>query len=356
MKRNIALVCGGYSKEYDVSIRSAAEIATQIDTEKYNVHKIVIDINKWYYLPSDKEPLAITENIIEKPYIEVDKNDFSIADNSCADGSGRRIKFDMAFIIIHGTPGENGLLQGYFDMLDIPYNTCNAAVSSLTFNKAYCNAVLAHNGIRTAPSVHLYKDVLFDIVDVVDAVGLPCFVKPNAGGSSVGVTKVKRAEDLPAAIKKAFAEDGEVIIEKFIAGKEYSCGLMRGLGGTGEITVLPLTQIIPETEFFDYEAKYEGKSREVTPAEAPQELVERIAEISRKVYEALHCFGVVRCDYIVEETTAEPYFLEINITPGQSAQSIVPQQVRAMGYTLKVFYQTIIDMTLAPQENVIKKQ
>jgi D-alanine-D-alanine ligase len=265
-------------------------------------------------------------------------------------------------------------------MLDIPYNTCNAAVSSLTFNKAYCNAVLAHNGVRVAPSVHLYKGVTFDVTEALNIVGIPCFVKPNAGGSSVGVTKVKSVKDLPAAIEKAFAEDNEVIVEKYIAGKEYSCGLIRGFGrdgggtsgsssanggtggdsntsdsqvadsGTSEITVFPLTQIISETEFFDYEAKYKGKSREVTPAEAPQVLVNKIAEISRRVYEILHCFGIVRCDYIVEETTGEPYFLEVNITPGQSAQSIVPQQVRAMGRSLKEFYQFIIDTTLGQHE------
>jgi D-alanine-D-alanine ligase len=331
MKQNIALVCGGYSKEYDVSIRSAAQIAEQIDLSKYNVYKIIINRTRWYAVADSGDTLA-----------EVDKNDFSIVVNN-----EYRVKFDMAFIIVHGTPGEDGLLQGYFDMLNIPYNTCNACVSSITFNKAFCNAVLAYNGIKVAPSFHLYNDTSYGTAEIVAAVGLPCFVKPVSGGSSVGVTKVKYEKDLPDAIEKAFAEDNEVIIEKFISGKEYSCGLIRGLGKTNEITVFPLTQIISETEFFDYEAKYEGKSREVTPADISQELADKIADISSRVYEVLHCFGVVRCDYIVEETTGEPYFLEINITPGQSAQSIVPQQVRAMGCTLKEFYQAIIDMTLS---------
>ncbi|MDR1975333.1 MAG: D-alanine--D-alanine ligase [Bacteroidales bacterium] len=328
--KNIALVCGGYSKEYDVSIRSAAEVAKQIDTKKYNLYKIVIDKNKWYYLPDGCEPLAADTTSVVQPCAVVDKNDFSIT------LTGEHIRFDMAFIIIHGTPGEDGLLQGYFDMLRIPYNTCNACVSAITFNKAYCNAVLAHNGVRVAPSVRLFKDIAFNEAEVLNVVGLPCFVKPNAGGSSVGVTKVKRSEDLSAAIARAFDEDNEILIEKFIAGREYSCGLIND-------KVLPLTEIISETEFFDYEAKYEGKSKEVTPAEAPVALTAEIAEISRRVYDILHCFGVVRCDYIVEEKTGQVFFLEVNTVPGQSAQSIVPQQVRAAGKTLKEFYQSIID-------------
>ncbi|MEG1498784.1 MAG: D-alanine--D-alanine ligase [Bacteroidales bacterium] len=321
-KKRIALVCGGFSKENVISVRSAEVIERYIPKQQYDVYKIVIDADRWYYTTSQGQVQVI------------DKNDFSLP------GS---VHFDLAFIIIHGNPGENGLLQGYFDMLHIPYTSCNTCISAITFNKAYCNAILAHAGIRVSDSIHLIQEEPYDISTISDRIGFPCFVKPNAGGSSIGMSKVKQKEDLQAAIDKAFVEDKEVLIEKYVKGKELSCGLMRI---HGQIKVFPLTQIVPKTEYFDYEAKYNGASNEITPAPVPEDLSKKIGEISTSVYRILNCFGVVRCDYIVEEQTENIYFLEINTTPGQSEQSIVPQQVRYMGWSMEKFYVELIEMSL----------
>lgn len=328
-KKNIALVCGGFSKEDVISIKSASNIEQHISSVNYNTYKIVIQPERWFYTDKDNN----TYNI--------DKNDFSL------NLSGEKIKFDLVFIIIHGDPGENGRLQGYLDMLHIPYTTCNACTSALTFNKAYCNAVLAHNGILVASSILLFKEETFSIGEILNKVGVPCFVKPNAGGSSIGISKVTDAKDLPKAIETAFKEDSEVLIETFVKGNEYSCGLMRI---DGEIKVFPLTQLVPETEFFDYEAKYYGKSKEITPAPLEKTVSDNIGKISTKVYQLLHCAGVVRCDFIIEEKTGKIYFLEVNTTPGQSAQSIVPQQVQQMGWTLDDFYEKLIKQSICSQE------
>lgn len=324
-KKNIALVCGGYSKESVISIMGAESIEKHIPTNRYRVFKIIIEPNRWYY----KSP----EGDIE----EIDRNNFTLAGN---------IYFDLAYINIHGTPGENGLLQSYFDMLHIPYTTCSACTSALTFNKAYCNAVLSHYGIRVADSIHLFRHEDYDIRQIGEKLGFPCFVKPNSEGSSIGVSKVKRMEDLQEAIENAFNEDKEVLVERFIEGKEYSCGLMRR---NGKITVFPLAAIVPKKEFFDYEAKYKGASEEIVPAPVPDELAGEIGNISMQVYRILNCSGVVRCDFIVEESTQKPYFLEINTTPGQSEESIVPKQVRQMGWSLEEFYTNVIEEALAKQ-------
>lgn len=322
-KKNIALVCGGYSKESVISVMGAESIEKHIPTDRYRVFKIVIEPNRWYY----KSPDGGTEDI--------DRNNFTLAGN---------IYFDLAYINIHGTPGENGLLQSYFDMLHIPYTTCNACTSALTFNKAFCNAVLAHNGIRVADSVHLLRQDTYNTEEIGNRLGFPCFVKPNSEGSSIGVSKVKRLADLKDAIEHAFEEDKEVLVEKFIDGKEYSCGLMRI---NGEIKVFPLAAIVPKRDFFDYEAKYKGASEEIVPAPVSAELTKEIADISTRVYQILNCDGVVRCDFIVEERSQQAYFLEVNTTPGQSEESIVPKQVRQMGWTLEEFYTNVIEEALS---------
>ncbi|MCM1532214.1 MAG: D-alanine--D-alanine ligase [Bacteroides sp.] len=321
-KKNIALVCGGYSKESVISVMGAESIEKHIPTDRYRVFKIVIEPNRWYY----KSPDGGTE--------EVDRNNFTLAGN---------IHFDLAYINIHGTPGENGLLQSYFDMLHIPYTTCNACTSALTFHKFFCNSVLAHHGVRVADSVRLFRHEKYDVEEIGKRLGFPCFVKPNAEGSSIGVSKVKQVDDLQEAIEKAFGEDKEVMVEKFIDGKEYSCGLMRL---KGELLVFPLAAIVPKKDFFDYEAKYQGASDEIVPAPIAPELAAEIGEIAKKVYHLLNCSGVVRCDFIVEESTQKPYFLEVNTTPGQSEESIVPKQVRQMGWSLEEFYTNVIEEAL----------
>lgn len=342
-KLRIALVCGGFSKENVISVRSAATIAQHLSPEKFETYKIIIDPDRWYYAPEAENGAAAPAAAQPKTY-DIDKNDFSL---NLPSG---KVTFDLALIIIHGDPGENGRLQGYFDLLQLPYTTCNACTSALTFNKAYCNAVLAHNGVRVAPSLHLFREECTQAAQKTEAakqiaekIGFPCFIKPNAGGSSIGMSKVTEAAQLPAALDKAFAEDDEILAEAFVKGNEYSCGLMRH---DGQLQVFPLTQIVPDTDFFDYEAKYLGKSKEITPAPAEPGLVAQIGEIAKRVYRILHCAGVVRCDFIVEEKTGEIYFLEVNTTPGQSAQSIVPQQVQHMGWTLERFYETLIRETL----------
>ncbi len=320
-KINVALLCGGYSKESVISIMGAESIEKHIPADLYRVFKIIIEPNRWYY----RSPDGATE--------EVDKNNFTL--------SG--LHFDVAFINIHGTPGENGLLQGYFDMLHIPYTTCGACTSAVTFNKAFCNAILARNGIRVAESVRLTRKEPYSPEEIGRKLGFPCFVKPNSEGSSIGASKVDRMEDLQEAIERAFLEDKEVLAERFIEGKEYSCGLMRL---KGEITVFPLAAIVPKNAFFDYEAKYKGASEEIVPAPVEEKLRAEIERVSTQVYRLLNCSGVVRCDFIVEESTQDVYFLEVNTTPGQSEESIVPKQVRQMGWSLETLYHNMLQEAL----------
>ncbi|MEG2336234.1 MAG: D-alanine--D-alanine ligase [Bacteroidales bacterium] len=322
MKKNIALVAGGYTKEDVISINSAKVVEKHIDATKYKVFKIIITRQEWYYEegPNTK--------------ITVDKNDFSIILNN------EKICFDLAFIIVHGVPGENGMMQAYFDMINIPYTTCDATVSAITMNKAFCNAILSQYDVRVAKSIHLIKNQTFSIDAIATELGFPCFVKPNGGGSSIGMTKVKAKEDLPLAIATAFSEDTQVLIEQFVKGRELSCGLMQV---KGKIIVFPITEIISKTDFFDYEAKYKGLSDEVTPAQISPEIQAQIQQKSSYIYEKLNCFGIVRCDFILEEKTGNLYFLEVNTVPGQSEQSIVPQQVRCMGWTIDTLYSYLIE-------------
>ncbi len=323
MKKNIALVAGGYSGEYEISIRSAGQIAQNIDTNKYNVYTIVIEKKSWYYSIEDK-------------HVEIDKNDFSLTLNE------EKINFDGALIIVHGTPGENGLLQGYFDMLNIPYTTCSALVSTITFDKEVCNALVrSFDIVNVAKNTSVFKDEKLDLDKISTTINFPLFVKPSEGGSSIGMSKVSCKEDLLPAIEKAFDVHHKVLIEEFIEGREFSCGVMQV--GEKEIIAFPMTEIVSQTEFFDYDAKYNGLSNEITPAQVSEELMLRVQETTKKLYKRLNCSGVCRIDFIYREKDDKLFFLEVNTTPGQSAQSIVPQQVRAMGRDTKWLYQTLLE-------------
>ena len=321
-KKNIALVTGGFSGESVISYKSAAAIFENIDTEKWNCYLIDINPQGWFYINEQKEKSS------------VDKNDFSIIDN------GTKILFDAILIGLHGTPGEDGKLQGYFDCLNIPYTSCNAASSALTFNKRYTVAVAAFAGISVAKSMHLFMHSPVTTEQILSELTLPLFVKPNNGGSSLGISKVKIAEDLQAAIERAFKEDEQILVEEFISGRELTIGVFKS---KGKIITLPMTEIISENEFFDFQAKYEGASEEVTPANVSEEIAEKIRVEARKAYSVFNCNGVIRIDFIYNEEMGKPYLLEINTVPGQSAASIVPQQVMAMGWTLKEFYTTLLE-------------
>ncbi len=322
MKKNIALLAGGYSGEFEISIRSSAQIAENIDKEKYNVYLVVLTRESWYHE---------TEN----GKVEIDKNDFSLTIK------GKKIKFDAAYITIHGTPGEDGLLQGYLDMMQIPYTTCSALVSALTFDKSICNSVVRDFGfVNVARNVIISKGQTLDENEILQNVQLPVFVKPSAGGSSIGMSKVCKKEDLIPAIEKAFSVWGKVLIEEFIQGREFSCGVLE----TGkQVMALPVTEIVSMTDFFDYDAKYNGKSKELTPAPIDKNLSDRIQSLTEEIYKALRCSGICRVDFIYNEEQDKLYFLEINTTPGQSEQSIVPQQVRAIGKDTRWLYNTILE-------------
>ncbi|WP_341837089.1 D-alanine--D-alanine ligase [Chitinophaga pollutisoli] len=328
MKKNIALVAGGYSGEYVISVQSAAVIERNIDPALYNVYKIIITREGWTYTTPNGTA------------VDVDKNDFSL---HTADG---HIRFDAVFIGIHGTPGEDGRLQGYFEMLGIPYTSCGMVTSALTFNKSYCNKVVAALGVvRVSKSYHIFRDQRYFPQAILSYLRLPVFVKPAEGGSSIGMSKVNHAEDLEAAIQKAFKEDSQVLIEEFVKGTEVTCGVFRS---QGELNVLPLTEIRSTKEFFDYEAKYTpGITTEVTPAEIPEEAAAHIRDVAQELYNRLNCKGIVRADFILEEGTNDVYFLEVNTMPGQSENSLVPQQVRAAGKTLRDFYGILIEECLA---------
>ncbi|MEO8794245.1 MAG: D-alanine--D-alanine ligase [Daejeonella sp.] len=327
MKKNIALVTGGFTGESVISLKSAEVIAQNLDTDKYNVYKIFITPESWYY-----------EN--DGQYVEVDKNDFSLLINS------EHIKFDCIFIALHGSPGEDGKLQGYFDLMEIPYNTCDALTSAITMNKGYTKAIVSDvENLFVAKSRQLFNDRDTNKVEMCAKLTLPLFVKPNNGGSSIGMSKVKTTEELPEALSKAFAEDSQVLVEEFIGGREFTIGVYKGIDG---IKVLPATEIISSKEFFDYEAKYTtGISEEITPGRMNDEEIGRVNQIVKDVYKTLNCKGVVRVDFILEEGSGKFFFIEINTVPGQSENSIIPQQVRAIGRTIKDFYSELIDVTLA---------
>lgn len=324
MKKNIALVTGGFSGEAVISYKSAATIGNNLDAEQFNVFKIDVNPNGWFYELTDGRK------------VEVDKNDFSLQlDN-------RKVDFDAVFIGMHGTPGEDGKLQGYFDTLKIPYTSCDAATSAITFNKRYTVAVAKMADVAVANSVHLFKNIPVSAVQIADQLKFPLFVKPNNGGSSIGMSKVDKAEDLEAAIEKAFKEDDQVLVEEMIKGREFTVGVFKT---KGNIIVLPITEVKANDDkaFFDFEAKYQGKSTETTPAEVDEVIADKIREAAKKIYAVFNCRGVVRIDFIYNEETGRPYMLEINTIPGQSEASIVPQQVKAMGWSLKEFYTKLVE-------------
>lgn len=321
--KNIALLAGGYSGEYEVSINSAKNIKDHLDPEKYNVYTVLITKEKWFY-ESENGP------------VDVDKNDFSLTLN------GDKIKFDFAFITVHGTPGEDGKLQGYFDMMGVPYNTCDATTSAITMNKAYTKTLVEGiHGLHAARSLRLLDRDMHDVAIIAATLKFPLFIKPNNGGSSVGMSKVHNVAGLPDALKKAFNEDDQILVEEFIKGREFSIGVARL---HGKVTVLPATEIISSKEFFDYEAKYTpGVTKEITPADLLASKTAQIGEIVTEIYLRLNCKGMVRIDFILLEGTEEFYFIEVNTTPGQSSNSLVPQQVRAMGMRVMDFYGELIE-------------
>lgn len=327
MKKNIALVTGGFTGESVISLKSAAVIAQHLDESKFDVYKVIITPVSWYF--EDEQAVKF----------EIDKNDFSL------NIANQKITFDAVFIGLHGSPGEDGKLQGYFDMLQIPYTSCDALTSAISMNKGYTKAIV--NGIK---DLHVAKSCQFFDKDPANAetieqqLKLPYFVKPNNGGSSIGMSKVKSAEDIQQALDKAFAEDTQVLVEEFIQGREFTIGVYKGRNG---IQVLPATEIISSKEFFDFEAKYTpGVSEEITPGRMNEEELTRVNQIAREVYLKLNCRGVVRIDYILEEGTGNFYFIEINTVPGQSENSIIPQQVRAIGRSIKDFYTELIEVIL----------
>lgn len=321
----IAFVTGGYSSEAVISYKSAITIEKNIDTSKFDVYRIDITPDAWFHPTSSGEK------------IPVKRDDFTLEIN------GNIIKFDAVFIGIHGTPGEDGKLQGYFDLLNLPYTSCDATTSAITFNKRYTTAVAGASGFHVAKSIHLFK-TNYKIEDA-DNWGLkfPVFVKPNNGGSSIGMSRVNVKEELQAAIEKAFKEDSQVLIEEYIAGREFTIGVFKSKGA---IITLPFTEVMTENEFFDFEAKYQGKSREVTPAECSQDTADKVRTAAAGIYNVFNCNGVVRMDFIFNEADKMPYLLEINTVPGQSAASIVPQQVAAMGVSLTDFYSMLIEEAL----------
>lgn len=320
-------MAGGYTGEYEVSINSARNIAANLDPKKYFVYTILVNLDSWFYTSPEGEN------------IEVDKNDFSLT------VKGEKVLFDAAFITIHGTPGEDGKLQGYLDMIGIPYNNCGAATSAITMNKAYTKAVVKGiPDLHVAGSVQVFRSQKEAVADQIQHLKLPLFIKPNNGGSSVGMSKVNVKEALPEALEKAFAEDEQVLVEEFIKGREFSIGVVKF---DGEIIVLPATEIISSKEFFDYEAKYTpGVSREITPADLSEAQNNRIKSIVKEAYRVLNCKGMTRIDFILQEKTDNFYFIEINTTPGQSAASLIPQQVRAAGMDLREFYGRLIEESL----------
>lgn len=321
MKRNIAIIAGGYSSEVVVSLKSADGIYSFLDKERYNLYIALVTDKGWYV----KHPGG--ENI------PIDKNTFSAVID------GEKVQFDFAYITIHGTPGENGLLQGYFEMLGIPYSACGVLVSALTFNKYVCNTYLHTFGIPVARSIRLLPGESVSDEEVVERLALPLFVKPNDGGSSFGTTKVKTKGEIQPAIRRAFAEGKEVILESFIDGTEVTCGCYKV---KGKEQVFPLTEVVTDNEFFDFDAKYNGQVDEITPARLSAELTEKIQRQTLRVYDILGAKGLIRIDYIIPEN-GEPVMLEVNTTPGMTTTSFIPQQVAAAGLDIKEVLTEIIE-------------
>jgi D-alanine-D-alanine ligase len=324
MKKNIAIVAGGDSSEVVVSLKSAAGLYSFMDKELYNVYVVTIVGKIWQVEWSDEEKIAI------------DKNDFSFIHQ------GEKKNFDFAYITIHGTPGENGILQGYFELIGLPYSACGVLASAITFNKFTCNQYLKGFGVKVSESLVLRAGQVVSDDEVASKIGFPCFVKPNVGGSSFGVTKVKVVDQLQEAIVKAFDEGNEVMIEAFMAGTEITCGMYKTKSKT---TVFPVTEVVPENEFFDFDAKYKGQVQEITPARISASLTERVQKLTSAIYDILGCKGIVRIDYIISQGDVIN-LLEVNTTPGMTATSFIPQQVRAAGLDIKDVMNEIIENEL----------
>lgn len=325
MKRTVAIIAGGDSSEHEVSMNSAKGIYSFIDKERYNLYIVELSKKAWEAVLADRSRST------------VDKNDFSFMDGD------KKIKPDFAYITIHGTPGENGILQGYFELLDIPYSTCDVLVSAMTFSKFTLNQYLKGFGIRVAESMLVNKRFGIEDKDVVEKIGLPCFIKPNASGSSFGVTKVKTVEQIQPALQAAFAESDDVMIEAFMDGIELANGCYKT---KDKSVVFPITEVVSDNEFFDYNAKYKGEVTEITPARLSPELTERVKKLTSAIYDILGCKGIVRIDYIITEGE-KINMLEINTTPGMTATSFIPQQVKAAGLDFKDVMTDIIEEGLS---------
>ncbi|PKB43403.1 D-alanine-D-alanine ligase [Cellulophaga sp. RHA19] len=323
MKKNIAIIMGGYSNEYKISLKSGNVAYKYLDSNKFNLYRIHILKEKWVY---------VNANDIESP---VDKSDFSIKEN------GQKIKFDCVFNAIHGTPGEDGYLQAYFNLIGVKQTACDFYQAALTFNKRDLLSTLKPYGIKAAASYYLNKGDVIKEEEIINTVGLPCFVKANKAGSSFGISKVHKKEDLAKAIENAYQADDEIIIEAFLDGTEVSVGVITY---NGEPKVLPITEITTENDFFDYEAKYEGKSQEITPARITKEQEEKVSNITKRIYKILKMKGYTRSEFIFVDN--EPYMLEMNTTPGLTEESILPQQAAAAGISLPELFESAITEAL----------
>ena len=322
MKKNVAIVMGGYSTESDISKISGSVVYNNILNERFNPYKIIIEKDAWYADIDDER-------------FDVDKNDFSITKD------GEKIEFDVVYNAIHGSPGEDGKLSAYFEMLNLPHNTCNHFESALTFNKRECISVAKSHGVVAAKSVFLTKGMKFSVAEIIDEVGLPCMVKPNRAGSSFGISKVDKAEDMASALDEAFEIDYQILIEEFIVGTEVTVGV---IPYNGEIIVLPITEIVSHNSFFDYKAKYEGDSEEITPARISEEDKNTVSAVALNLYKALDIRGFSRAEYIIKNGV--PYFIEINTIPGLTEESILPQQAKAAGINLEQLFESSINEAL----------
>jgi len=323
MKKNIAIIMGGYSSEYEISLKSGNVVYESLDNTKYNLFRVHIFKNKWVYVDAnDKE-------------FPIDKNDFSVSLN------GSKVTFDCVFNAIHGSPGEDGFMQAYFKLINLPQTSCSMYQAALTFNKRDCLSVLKPYGIKTAESFYLNLGDNVDEDAIVKKVGLPCFVKANKAGSSFGITKVYKKELLKAAIEYAFDEDDEIIIESFLDGTEVSVGVITY---KGKVKVLPITEIVSDNDFFDYKAKYLGESQEITPARLTKEQENKVNKVAKQVYEILKMKGFSRSEYIFKD--GEPHLLEVNTVPGFTRASILPQQAAAVGISLQVLFGNAIEEAL----------